>query len=82
MNRFLVALSFLVMVVSCATSTEYYQKLSASRVGCMPKDVKLSDMDKGLVNQSWVATCKGEKHYCQSSPDSDSSFKVNCSKLK
>ena len=75
------SLALLIGLASCASS-DFLKREAASHVGCRPADVKVSEIESGIVNSSWVAECSGQEYYCSRSPDSQTSFKVKCSELK
>lgn len=71
--------SFLLLFSGCASA---YKSYSSGQIGCMEKDIEVTDLDQGVYNETWVATCKGKTRYICSRTGQPGSFtkQVSCKK--
>jgi hypothetical protein len=77
----LILLASVVLVITgCASATaDWAATNSAGAIGCLSKDVTISDYDTTqLVVAEWVAECKGKKYICSTRGTSS----TNCTESK
>lgn len=61
----------------CATS--FYKAASSGQIGCPEEGIEITDVSHTLTTNSWVATCKGKRFYCNSVSSSGmGSNQTNC----
>lgn len=59
MKKIIFALAFIIQACTSTTAT-----LSASRMGCSPNEIEISNEDVGMMTRSWTAKCRGKTYYC------------------
>ena len=64
-------------ITGCAS--EFINK-SSGAIGCVPQDIKISELQTGLVGNtaSWIAECKGQQYVCSWSHNASTS----CTEMK
>lgn len=59
-----------IVLTACGTledmAHEKYKTLSSSRIGCATNEIETKFTGATMTTSSWIATCKGQKYYCQS----------------
>jgi len=68
------AIMVLMLLNGCVTrsakltgyAAKSYQTGSATKIGCLPEEITITDQEGGFVNRarSWYATCKGKTYFC------------------
>ncbi len=56
----------LALVSMSACATGFYKSSSSGQIGCPEDQIEISDVSSGLRGQTWVATCKSKRFYCNS----------------
>jgi hypothetical protein len=56
------------MTTGCATG--FYKSSSSGQIGCSQDQIEISNVSSQLRGQTWVATCKGRRFYCNSTSSS------------
>jgi hypothetical protein len=54
----------IIMATGCATG--FYKSSSSGQIGCPEDQIEISDVSSQLRGQTWIATCKGRRFYCNS----------------
>ena len=49
-----------------ATGCSQLQLASAGQTACAPKDIQISEVERGWSSEAWVATCGGKRYRCSS----------------
>jgi hypothetical protein len=75
--KLIILASVVLVITGCAS--EFINK-SSGVIGCVPQDIKISELQTGLVGNtaSWIAECKGQKYVCSSSNNAS----TNCTEMK
>jgi hypothetical protein len=63
--KIIILASVALAITGCST-TSWYTSQSSGAIGCLPKDIKISEVQSGRLGTmtSWVAECKGQQYVC------------------
>ena len=92
MNLLIIIMAIIVLMLlnGCVTrsakltgfAAKSYQTGSATKIGCLPEEITITDQEGGFVNRarSWYATCKGKTYFCTGVNEHGGLTDVSCMK--
>ena len=68
-----------VIALSLAGCSTAYKSYTSGQIGCAEDAIEITNLDQGLYNSTWVATCKGKRFFCSQTGGSGTTVKqVTC----
>lgn len=63
---------------ACST-TSFYASNTGAQIGCPEQEVQVGEIHSSIRTQSWEASCRGKKFYCNSTSSMGmGSNQINC----